>query len=383
MDIYSVKQRWKLMLFITAMAIAIGSLLYTNKLVNQLAEKEQEKVSIWADATRLLFESSQTETDLNFLFKVIEDNNTIPVILTDQDDKILGYRNLDANKASDPNYLEKQLKQMKKTHQPLIADLGNGTKNYIYYKESILLQQLTIYPYLQLFVILLFMIISYVAFSSSRKAEQNKVWLGLSRETAHQLGTPTSSLMAWVELLKDKIEDQSIVTELEKDVQRLNVITERFSKIGSQPKLQLTNLNEVVENMMGYMKTRLPKNVMLEFSANSHENFIPLNKNLFGWVIENLIKNSLDAMAAKGEIKVNVTREEGKVILDFTDNGKGIPKSSFKQIFKPGYTTKLRGWGLGLSLAKRIVEEYHKGRIFVLQSEINKGTTIRITLPGK
>jgi signal transduction histidine kinase len=303
------------------------------------------------------------------------------VILTDQDDKILYYRNLDNEKASDPVYLDEQLGQMKKTHQPLVVELGDNKRNYIYYKESLLLQQLSIYPYLQLSVIILFMLISYVAFSASRKAEQNKVWLGLSRETAHQLGTPTSSLMAWIEILKDKIQDQDILNELEKDVQRLYTITERFSKIGSQPKLEITNLKLVINEVVTYMKVRLPKAVGIENTANSEEYLLPLNKNLFGWVIENLSKNSLDAISSPGYIKINMSSEDGKIIVDVSDNGKGMTKRSFKRIFKPGFTTKLRGWGLGLSLAKRIIEEYHRGKIFVLQSELHKGTTIRIILP--
>jgi signal transduction histidine kinase len=224
------------------------------------------------------------------------------------------------------------------------------------------------------------MIISYIAFSSSRKAEQNKVWLGLSRETAHQLGTPISSLMAWVEILKDRLEDDELIQELEKDVQRLNTIAERFSKIGSQPKLQATNLNTLVGDVVEYMKLRLPKSVNISTSFSPNDNILPLNKNLFGWVIENLIKNSIDAISAPGVIKIFIFNENDTTILDITDTGKGMSKSSYKEIFKPGYTTKLRGWGLGLSLAKRIVEDYHKGKIYVFHSEPGKGTTIRIEL---
>jgi len=380
-DIYALKQRWKLFLFIAAVAIGASSLWYTDRLVNKLSEKEKKKASIWAEATRILLESSQSETDLNFLFKVIEDNNTVPVILTDQDDKILYYRNLDDVKAKRPEYISQQLESMKKLHPPLVIDFGNGRRNYIYYKESILLQQLSIYPYLQLSVIIIFIIISYVAFNSSRKAEQNKVWLGLSRETAHQLGTPASSLMAWIEILKEKVEDQTLVSELEKDVQRLNIITERFSKIGSQPKLEIVNLVEVIEDVVKYMQTRTPKSVTIVFNPDNHQIFLPLNVNLLGWVIENLIKNALDAVTNEGKIEIKVSTNNKQSFIDVIDNGRGILKRNFNKVFKPGFTTKTRGWGLGLSLTKRIIEEYHRGKIFVLRSEINKGTTFRIVIP--
>ena len=380
-DIYALKQRWKLFLFIAAVAIGTGSLWYTDRLVNKLSEKEKMKASIWAEATRILLESSQSETDLNFLFRVIEDNNTVPVVLTDQDDKVLYYRNLDDVKATKPEYISKQLESMKKLHPPLVIDLGNGNRNYIYYKESILLQQLSIYPYLQLSVIIIFVIVSYVAFNSSRKAEQNKVWLGLSRETAHQLGTPTSSLMAWIELLKDKVEDQALVSELEKDVQRLNIITERFSKIGSQPKLEVTDIILVVDDVVKYMRSRIPKSVAITFQADSNLIYLPVNVNLLSWVIENLIKNALDAVSNEGLIEILISSNGKLAFVDVIDNGKGILKRNFKRVFKPGFTTKSRGWGLGLSLTKRIIEEYHRGKIFVLRSEINKGTTFRIMIP--
>lgn len=383
-DIYGIKQRWKLFLLIAAVAIGTGSLWYTDVLVNKLSEKEQKKASIWAEATRILLESSQSETDLNFLFKVIEDNNTVPVILTDQDDKILYYRNLDDIKASKkPEYISQQLELMKKLHQPLVIDLGNGNRNFIYYKESILLQQLSIYPYLQLSVIIIFVFISYIAFNSSRKSEQNKVWLGLSRETAHQLGTPASSLTAWVELLKDKVDDKSLILELEKDVHRLNIITERFSKIGSQPKLERKDIIIVIDEVVNYMRSRVPNSVTINVQSDEREIFIPVNVNLLGWVFENLIKNALDAISNDGNIEIKISSNNKQVIIDVLDNGKGILKRNFKKVFKPGFTTKLRGWGLGLSLTKRIIEEYHRGKIFVLHSEINKNTTFRVIIPLK
>ena len=272
---------------------------------------------------------------------------------------------------------------MKKKNAPLVINLGKGNKNFIYYKESILLQKLTFYPYVQLSVIIIFILVSYMAFNASRKAEQNKVWLGLSRETAHQLGTPASSLMAWTELLKDKLEDQTLVTELEKDVNRLNIITERFSKIGSQPKLELADLNEIVEDVKNYIYRRIPETVDIRIDQTQDHVWLQLNANLFSWVIENLIKNALDAIVDKGSIQIKITSNSKQAFLDIADSGKGILKRNFKKVFKPGFTTKTRGWGLGLSLTKRIVEEYHKGKIFVLSSEINKGTTFRIILPIK
>ncbi len=382
-DIYSLKQRWKLFLIIAAVAIATGSLWYTNNLVNKLSEREQKKASIWAEATRIMLESSQAETDLNFIFKVIEDNSTVPVILTDQDNKILYYRNLDDAKAAKSEYLFHQLQLMKKLHLPLVIELGHGKRNYIYYRESILLQQLSIFPYLQLSVILIFGLISYIAFNSSHKAEQNKVWLGLSRETAHQLATPTSSLTAWVELLKDKLDDQTIVQELEKDVQRLNVITERFSKIGSQPKLEATDVNHIIRAVVDYMTSRVPKSARIIFHESKNSVLLDVNENLLSWVFENLIKNALDAISNQGIIEIKISSNNKQVTVDVSDNGRGIVKNNFRKVFKPGFTTKSRGWGLGLSLSKRIIEEYHRGRIFVLNSEINKGTTFRIILPTK
>ncbi len=381
LDIYTSKQRWKFLLFIAAVAIGAGSLWYTSKLVNRLSEGERKKVELWAEATRLLVESSKETADITFLFKVIENNNTVPVILTDQKDSILFYRNFDSVRVAKPGYLQKQLKEMKGMHPPLIINLDKGNRNFIYYKESLLLQKLILYPYVQLSVIVIFILISYMAFSASRKAEQNKVWLGLSRETAHQLGTPASSLMAWIELLKDKVEDQELVSDLEKDVSRLNIITERFSKIGSQPKLELSNLNLAIEDVMDYMCRRIPQAVNIYIEKPKTPAWLPLNVNLFSWVIENLVKNALDAIINQGSIQLKVTVHTQQAIIDVTDSGKGILKRNFKKVFKPGYTTKTRGWGLGLSLTKRIIEEYHKGKIFVLSSEINKGTTFRIILP--
>lgn len=381
LDLYTTKERWKLLLLLVAMAIAIGSLWYTNKLVLELSKEEEKKVELWADATRYVLESNKESIDLSFLLKVIENNTTIPVILTDQNNNILYYRNIDSTKAQKKVYLLNQIVIMKKYKKPITIKLDKGKWNFIYYRESIILTKLSTYPYIQLSVIIIFVIIAYMAFSFSRRAEQNKVWLGLSRETAHQLGTPTSSLMAWVELLKETNHDTSLIAELEKDVIRLNTITERFSKIGSQPRLEQVNLYSVISDSIEYMQKRAPASISMNILTNNTEIFVSLNKHLFGWVLENLIKNALDAVVNTGFIEIKISTNTTKVIVDVIDNGKGISKGNVSRVFKPGFTTKARGWGLGLSLTKRIVEEYHNGKILVLHSEINKGTTFRIILP--
>ena len=269
---------------------------------------------------------------------------------------------------------------MKKNKNRIEIKVGKKNKNYIYYKESYLLLQLKYYPYIQLFIILLFITVAYFAFSSSRNAEQNKVWVGLTKETAHQLGTPTSSLMAWAELIKTRLQDSEFADEFEKDVKRLEIITDRFSKIGSVPKLIPSSLSETIESSISYLKSRSSTNISFKIDCEDQNIIIPLSRNLFEWVIENLCKNAIDAISGKGSIQISVKRVNKKVVIDISDSGKGIAKSKFKTIFKPGYTTKTRGWGLGLSLAKRIIENYHSGKIFVLSSEIGKGTTFRIIL---
>jgi signal transduction histidine kinase len=386
------------------MAIIIGgsSLIYTNFLVQKLKKEEKIKVELWAEATRQLGQSDLTEKNFGFLLQIIQNNTTVPVILTDTDHKILSYRNIDSLKAI--KYLNEQLQIDKKyivkspfiqlfikikkyfklnkkdRIDPITINISRNYKNYIYYKESNLLQQLTYFPYVQLGIILLFIVVAYMAFSSSRKAEQNQVWVGLTKETAHQLGTPTSSLMAWYEIVKEKFNDNDLVIEFEKDIKRLEVITERFSKIGSIPTLKPVNLIDSINSAVRYLKHRTSENV--DFSCNfpCESIVIPLSSSLFEWVIENICKNSIDAIQGKGKIVIAVNEFKSKVYIDIADNGKGIPKSKHKTIFKPGYTTKTRGWGLGLSLVKRIIENYHKGKIFVLNSEPGKGTTLRIVL---
>jgi signal transduction histidine kinase len=378
MNIYERKLKWKLLLLFSAVVIAIGSLYYTNQLVNKLEVEERKKVELWAEATRQLV---REEThDYDFLLHIIQSNTTIPLILTDSNDTIISHRNLDSVKVLQKGYLEQQLKLMKSKQEPIVINIGKNKKNFIYYRESHLLLQLKYYPYFQLAIILLFILIAYFAFSASRNAEQNKVWVGLTKETAHQLGTPTSSLLAWAELIKSKYNDIKFAEEFEKDVKRLEIITDRFSKIGSVPKLISTPLAEVIESSISYLRSRSSQKIDFIIDIQSPLISVPLSRNLFEWVIENLCKNAIDAISDKGTIRITLKEQNKKVYIDVTDNGKGIPKSKHKTVFKPGYTTKTRGWGLGLSLAKRIVENYHSGKIFVLQSEPGKGTTFRIVL---
>ncbi len=386
MDIYYRKQRWKLYLILFAAIIGIGSLLYTNRLVKLLAAEEKMKFELWAEATRRLADLSDItepnfrQNDPGFPLQVVEFNTTIPVIIADQEDNIMAHRNLDSLKMEDPDYSKRQLEKMKSEIEPIEIDLGDGIVQYVYYRNSTLLVQLTYYPYIQLGVILLFILVAYLAFSASRRAEQNQVWVGLSKETAHQLGTPTSSLMGWVEILKEKHPDKKLVSELEKDAGRLEEITERFSKIGSKPVLKNANILEVLKESVEYLESRTSDGVTFTFDTESKDHVVPINRALFQWVVENLCMNSVDAMEGNGSIKITVSDQLKQVHIDFEDSGKGIPKNRHKTIFKPGYTTKRRGWGLGLSLAKRIIEIYHKGKIFVLHSEPGKGAVIRIIL---
>ncbi len=379
-NIYEKKTRWKFLLFLTAVLIGVLSLSYTNWLVDQLSVEEKKKVELWAEANRQLISSDNDDVNLNFIFSVIENNTTVPVILTDSAGTIVSYRNLDTTRVDRKNYLPNQLQRMKEQNEALVIDLGDGDRNYIYYSDSTVLTMLVFFPFVQLGVIVLFILVSYFAFSYSRKAEQNQVWIGLSKETAHQLGTPTSSLNAWVELLKQDVNRESIVEELEKDAKRLEKITERFSKIGSKPVLVPVSLIPSLQNSVNYLKNRSSQKIKIELESPSHEIEIPLNEALFEWVIENLCKNAMDAMEGEGNISIKVQDNTQIVYIDISDTGKGIPKSKHKTIFKPGYTTKQRGWGLGLSLSKRIVETYHEGKIFVLSSEPDKGTTFRIVM---
>lgn len=399
MNIYKQKYRWKIGLSLIALLIVIGSLFYSNWLAAQLAEEERKKVELLADA---FFQMNQpvgdTNTDINFLLNIIKNNTTIPVILTDGNDRITGARNLDDTKklSSDSLYFAQMLQDMQNGYPPIIIEskfyADDSTQNLtilphlkqkVYYADSNLLLQLRGYPYAQLLIIGSFLGIAYLAFSTARRAEQDKVWLGMAKETAHQLGTPLSSMIAWVELLKssDEPQGQMVAQELEKDVARLDLIADRFSKIGSEPKLQPFNIVQSVERTLSYVKRRASEKVQFQFTAQEQQIQVLLNATLFDWVIENLLKNALDAMDGKGKIEINLWQENDNVIIDVTDSGKGIPKINFSTVFEPGYSTKKRGWGLGLSLSKRIVQDYHNGKIFVQQSVVDKGTTFRIIVP--
>lgn len=498
MSIYSKKQQWKLWLFMAAILIITASLWYTNTLVNKIAQEERVKVKLWADAikkkadlvkyTNELFNKikiderkkvelwaeatrqlSQDLTDYGFVLKVVSDNTTVPVILTDDHGTVITSRNLDPEKEKDKTYLKLQMQAMRakqepieitiykgqknylyyqdsklfselknnlddliksfisevavnsasvpviytdstrenviaygnvdsvkikdaaylnqtltlmaSQNQPIEVEFGDGSKSYIFYQESMLLTQLKYYPYVMFTIIGLFLLVAYLLFSTARRVEQNQVWVGMAKETAHQLGTPLSSLIAWLEYLRSKGLDPETAAEIEKDVKRLETITERFSKIGSVPKLDTVDLVQVLEAAVNYMKLRTSKNVNFRIeTSNQKEIFGQLNIPLFEWVIENLIRNAVDAMDGNGSIVITISDQTQFVYIDVADTGKGIPKSKYKTVFEPGFTTKQRGWGLGLSLTKRIIENYHSGKIFVKNSEIDKGTTFRIVL---
>ncbi len=338
-------------------------------------------MELWAEATREIADIDSEVTDFTFYLKVIQYNETVPVIVANQEGVILDHRNLNPSRIGNPDYLKRQLLLMEKKNEPIEVEFFEDERLYIYYNDSSILVWLAYYPYVQLIVIVVFLLIAYYAFSTSRKAEQNQVWLGMSKETAHQLGTPTSSLMAWFELMKEKEQDRVMLEELEKDIKRLEKITERFSKIGSKPALNNENIIEVIDNALEYLRVRTPKGITFEKEYSSSDSVkVPLNIPLFDWVIENVCKNALDAMEGKGKITISLKTRDSSIYLDISDTGKGIPRGRFRTIFKPGFSTRRNGWGLGLSLSKRIVEEYHGGRIFVHQSALNEGTTIRIGL---
>lgn len=499
MNIYAKKKRWKWILFGLAVAIVAVSLWYTQLLVRQISREERNNVQIWADAIhqkaelvnytdrffkqlqdeerkkaeqladafRLVSVSDESDV-LNFFLKIIQDNTTIPVILTDSrgkikltdnvsfdpdtveflrgslraefmeyspvkiayeenqfdylfykesilfnelrvvlDDlidsffseivinsasvpviitdssktRIMEYGKLDLRRTQDSLYMIETLQEMAGDNEPIVIELADQGERYIFYQDSELLTRLMFFPYFQLSVIGLFLFIAYILFSSARNSEQRQVWVGLAKETAHQLGTPLSSMLAWIELLKMEGIEGEPITELTKDVDRLQKITDRFSKIGAEPKLKIENMVDVVYDAVNYIRSRASRKVSYTIIQPSGTEIIaPINLHLFEWVIENLLKNAIDAVGGEGNIEIDVQEEESMVLIDITDDGKGIPKSRFQTIFSPGYTSKKRGWGLGLSLSKRIVKDYHKGKIFVKQSALNKGTTFRIIL---
>ena len=381
MILFRHKNLWKLFLLLFAVLIGMSSLIFTGNLVRKLKIEEKKNVELWAEATRRLISNSDSTKNLDFISSIIYNNTTIPVILTDESDSIISSSNFKLEKTNDPKYLENKLKKIKGKNKPILINLGNNHFNLIYYKDSIILTMLIFYPYIQLGLIILFIMVSYQAFRSSRKAEQNQVWVGMSKETAHQLGTPTSSLAGWIEILQNNYPEISITGELARDVERLEKVTERFSRIGSKPSLTSEDIIAIISRSVDYLKSRASSKVKFIFNHNSrNEIIVPVNAALFEWVIENVSKNAIDAMEGIGEITILIAETEKHAMIDISDTGKGIPKSAFKKIFNPGFTTKLRGWGLGLSLAKRIIEEYHNGKIFVRHSEVGKGSCIRIVM---
>jgi signal transduction histidine kinase len=382
LEFYFKKRRWKILLLLLAVVIGIGSFFYTHWLVEKMAQEERKSVELWAEATKRLIASGlNSDQDITFLNDIIVGNTTIPIIHTDSLNRILGSKNIDYNAENKDRVLTRELRKMKGENEPILISVSDNEKQFLYYRDSVLLENLKYYPVVQFAVIFLFILVAYLAFSSSRNAEQNQVWVGMSKETAHQLGTPISSLMAWVEILKMQNVDENLIREFEKDTQRLQKITERFSKIGSIPELLVTDVAEVIRSTVEYLKTRTSGKVKFMMDFDPERKFeAPLNASLFSWVIENLSKNAIDAMNSSGTIQLNMQEKNNQIFIDVTDTGKGISKAYFKTVFQPGFTTKKRGWGLGLSLAKRIVENYHKGKIFLKQSEINKGTTFRIIL---
>lgn len=380
MNSYFIKKRWKLSLVFLALLIGASSLLYTSWLVKRLAEEEKKKVLQWYDAMDKVLKASDTE-DISFFSRIMSDNTTTPMVITDQEGNVVSDRNIQYTDETKDKKLREELELMTTYNQPFEIVLSETQSQFLYYRESYLLRNLRIFPFIQLIIICIFVGLSYFGFSSSRRAEQNQVWVGMSKETAHQLGTPISSLMAITELLKMGESSDDLVRELEKDYERLSKIAERFSKIGSEPELFPTDLIDCLNTTISYLKTRTSANV--EYDIRYDENqaiVIPLNPSLFTWVIENISKNAIDAMDNKGRLSFNISERENNIFIDISDTGKGISRSMQKTIFKPGFTTKRRGWGLGLSLVKRIVEEYHKGRVYVKWSELNKGTKFRISL---
>ncbi len=336
-------------------------------------------MDLWAEAVRIM-DQADFDADLAFPFSVIESNTHIPVILTDSSGNILQHKNLDSLKSEDSVYLQRQLEQAMEENESLVINLGPDEKQYLHYRDSILLRTLIYFPYVQLGVIILFILVSYIAFNISRTAEQNEVWTGMSKETAHQLGTPISSLLGWMEILKDSELAPETVAELQKDTLRLEKITDRFSKIGSKPTLTESNLSRILSGSLDYIKARGPANIEYKLDLPEEPLLASFNETLFEWVIENLCKNATDAIGDKGRVILHAVETDKHVIIDVEDTGKGVSKSKFKTIFKPGFTTKKRGWGLGLSLSKRIVETYHNGKIFVFSSDPGESTILRIML---
>ena len=374
---------WRTVLAVIAIAIVTGTVFYSNYLAKKIAAEEKIKIEQWAEATRDIANANSQMS--NLASRVLTENSKdIPMITVNEKDSIMDYRNLDSAKiATDKSYPGNKLVEFKKLNEPIIWQnpFDSLQSNRVFYGESDLLKQVRYYPIVQLFIVTLFIIITLIAISTRNKSTQNQVWAGMAKETAHQLGTPLTSLQGWVEMLKETPGMEKIVPEMSKDVDRLKLVSDRFGKIGSTPQLELNDIVVQVESMMNYIKRRSPESVVFNINTNGESEIkAMINGPLFDWVIENLLKNGLDAMEGKGSLIINIKNETTQVVVDVIDSGKGISKQNISKVFKPGFTTKKRGWGLGLTLCKRIIEQYHKGELFVKQSEPGKGTTFRIVL---
>lgn len=379
-------RRVKIVLVLAAVVIAVVSLVVSHVLIRDLAGEERAKMEVWAEAMRTLNHADEN-TDINLVLRVINSNNTIPVVVLDPNGQVQAYRNIDIdrcdNAADTTAFLARLGNQLLASNRFIRIVLDdNRSTGYIdvCYDDSLMLRRLASYPYIQLGVVMLFVVIAIFALLTSKRAEQNKVWVGLSKETAHQLGTPISSLMAWVEILRETYPDDGLIPEMANDVQRLQLIADRFSKIGSLPEPVETNLKEIMQHVVDYMDRRTSRKVQMICRFPEEDVIVRINASLFEWVIENLCKNAVDAMEGAGTITLTIQKEGARAVVEVADTGKGIRKKDIGNVFKPGFTTKKRGWGLGLSLAKRIVEEYHHGKIYVKKSELGVGTTFRIEL---
>ena len=393
-NIYDINRYGKAVFLVVSVIVVALFVYFSNGLIEDLSQQERERMQIWADATKEIIDTSNAaidgeggDVDVEFLLSIIEANRNIPVLLVDDQDNILDKRNFDLPDKNDEfslanqQFLKQKLHDLKGSTNVIEIEISPENRQYLYYEDSTLLKSLSIYPDIQLLVMLAFIAVVYFAVTSTKRAEQNRVWVGLSKETAHQLGTPISSLMAWMELLRDLGVDAETVGEMDKDVKRLSTIASRFSKIGSKPQMESENLNDVVTRSASYMSSRISSRISLTINCCDQTLPVKMSAPLFEWVMENLIKNAVDAMEGSGAITVTTAVDRGTAYIEVADTGKGISRKNFKTVFNPGFTTKSRGWGLGLTLAKRIIEQYHSGKIYVRASEPGVGTTFRIDLP--
>lgn len=376
-SIYESQNSFKYAFIVVAVLIVLASLVVSHKLIDELSNEEDAKMELWATATKQLA-TFQSAGDFTVANEVVAANTTIPVVLADENYQVIAHRNLPKEEYSSEE-LTQIAKDFSSINEPIVIDIGYGVHQYIYYDDSVLFKALTYYPMVLSMVLIIFFVLILVILYITKQSEQNKVWVGLTKETAHQLGTPISSLLAWTEILKQNYPDDKMIPEMSKDVNRLRTIADRFSQIGSKAELELTEVNEVIARTTAYMRKRISRQIELSFDATGTY-YAMMNVPLFEWVIENLCKNATDAIDEKGEIRLFLTAKDAWIYIDVSDNGKGISKQHISNVFRPGFTTKKRGWGLGLSLAQRIIHEYHKGKIYVRSSEVNVGTTFRIEL---